>query len=256
MSDDWHVMPEALRRARLAQLMNIETLAKKSGVSLRSITRYENAEQRVRLDTLDCLAKALEVAVKDIARLRASGAATKSEENGAAVSALPARTQLEALVDLELARAIDPAPVKTARGAAAVLTAKRLQDVFTAYALHDGERFFLRGTIDTQRGLPPAEAKLLGAKAGVAARFHVLKEVVPGSVVGVTVHAASEAHTKALQKLQKKEAAIVVRVVVVPGEPADDVGFSSFITKVTSKRPWTFVVEECAGADGEKRGKR
>jgi transcriptional regulator with XRE-family HTH domain len=250
MADDWFVMPEALRRARLAQLLSVELLAKKSGVSVRSITRYESKEQRVRLETLDCLAKAVAAKVNDIARLRASGVASNRSENGATqtASAIPARTQLEALVDLELARGIDPAPVKTKRGAVPVLTAKGLQDVFTAYALYNGERFFLRGVVDTQRGIPADEAKLLGAKPGVAARFHLLRGVVPGSVVGVTVHTATDVHTKALQKLQKKEISVVVRVVVTSGEPSDDVGFSSFITKIAAKRPWTFVVDEVLDA--------
>jgi hypothetical protein len=47
-----------------------------------------------------------------------------------------------------------------------------------------------------------------------------------------------------------------LRVVLVPGEPTDDgPGFSSFITRITAKRPWAFVVEEVVAADAVAAGK-
>ncbi|MGO8999127.1 MAG: helix-turn-helix domain-containing protein [Polyangiaceae bacterium] len=254
MKSDWFVTPAALSRARLDQLLGQEQLADKSGVSLRSIQGYERNEQRVRLETLRCLAKALAVEVRDIAALRESARGSKkgaarpdsaTATNAAATSALPPRTQLETLVDLEREAGILPASVKTSRGPVETLTAKRLQDIFTAYALHDGARFTLTGKVDGMRGLPPAEATILGSRGGVAARFHIVKEVVPGKPVGVTVHTARKEETAKLQKHYGADVTLFVRVVVVPGEPRDDgPGFSSFITRITAKRPWTFLVEE------------
>jgi len=261
MASVWFVNPEGLSRARNSQLMKQEELAKKSGVSARSIRAYERVEQRVRLETLQCLAKALSADVKDIATLRSrgkSGSASPSDPPRPPdpPSALPARTQLETLVDLERAAKVPAPRIDTRRGAVETLTAKRLQDIFTAYALHEGARFALEARVDGMRGIPPDEAKLLGSRGGVAARFHLLKEVVPGKSVGVTVHSADRAHTTKLQALYGETACVFVRVAVVPGEPTDDgPGFSSFITKVTTKRPWTFVVEDVAGvvlADGAK----
>jgi transcriptional regulator with XRE-family HTH domain len=258
MKSDWFVSPQALSRARLDQLLSQEQLAKKAGVSVRSIQGYERREQRVKLATLQFLAKALAVEVRDIAILRtASGAAKKvtpgrasgsppaPEAPAAAPSVLPPRTQLETLVDLERAANIAPVQIDTPRGPLETLTAKRLQDVLTAYALHDGARFSLTGKVDGMRGIAPAEATLLGSRGGVAARFHIVKEVVPGQPVGVTVHTAERAHTDALQKHYGSAVTLELRVVLVPGEPRDDgPGFSSFITRLTTKRPWTFVVEE------------
>jgi len=261
MASDWFVSSERLARARKAQLITQEELAKRSGVSVRSIRAYERVDQRVQIETLQCLAKALATQVTEIASLRKRGESARPPEATPTPdppSSLPARTPLETLVDLERAAGL---PAST--GPVETLTAKRLQDVFTAYALHDSARFVLEGRVDGMRGIAPDEAKLLGSRGGVAARFHVVKEVVPTKSVGVTVHSAERAHTTKLQALYGETARLVVRVVIVPGEPRDDgPGFSSFITRLTTKRPWTFVVEEVhdapaatGGAGGAKSAK-
>jgi transcriptional regulator with XRE-family HTH domain len=263
MKSDWFVLPTALERARLAQLLNQEQLAKKSGVSVRSIRGYEQSEQRVKLATLQFLAKALDVDVRDIAALRTEGGDPSKKRASApppepAPSVLPPRTQLETLVDLERAAGIVATTLKTPRGDAETLTAKLLQDILTAYALYDDRRFLLDGKITGMRGIAHDEAKLLGSRNGVAARFHVAKEVVPGQPFGVTVHAAKAEHTKALQAHYGGETSVRLhlRVVLVPGEPRDDgPGFSSFITRLTTKRPWTFLVEEAEVAKAEPPAK-
>ena len=112
MKSDWFVTPAALSRARLDQLLGQEQLADKSGVSLRSIQGYERNEQRVRLETLRCLAKALArrgsrhrraPREREGLEAKAPHAPTRSTAANAAAttSALPPRTQLETLVDLE-----------------------------------------------------------------------------------------------------------------------------------------------------------
>ena len=257
MPDAWTIQPAALKRLRLDKLLNQEELAKKSGVSVRSIRAYERDAQPVRLETLVCLSKCLGCEVKELGRVAAKeDQAPARPPEPASPSTLPPRTPLETLVDLERAQGAQPPPVSTARGPVEVLTARRLHDVFTAFALHEGARFFLRGVVDTQRGIGPAEARLLGSRMGLAARFHILKEIAPKHELGVTVHSATEEHTQALQALQGKGAELVVRVVVVPGEHSDDgPGFTSFITRVASKRPWTFLVEEVTTLARARRGR-
>jgi transcriptional regulator with XRE-family HTH domain len=256
MKSEWFVSPRKLSRARVDQLLTQEQFSKKSGVSLRSIQGYERKEQRVRIETLSLLAKTLEIEVRDIATLRTADADETHSSSPPTRPGIPApavllpRTQLETLVDLERAAGVVPAPVERANGTFETLTAKRLQDVFTAYALHEGARFCLSGRVDGMRGLPPEEATLLGSRGGVAARFHILKEVVPGKPVGVTVHTARKEETEKLQQRYGADAMVFLRVLVVPGEPRDDgPGFSSFITKIAAKRPGTFVGDEVAEAE-------
>jgi transcriptional regulator with XRE-family HTH domain len=268
MQSSWFVSPAALARARLNQLLSQEDLAKKSGVSVRSIRAYEKREQGVKLDTLRCLAKALACEIRELAAVRPTAgkeaakktkapASTPPDPPVAALaptpSVLPPRTPLETLVDLERAAGIDSASPESAPGGVEVLTAKRLQDIMTAYALHDGARFSLTGKVDGMRGLPPGEPELLGSRHGIAARFHIVKEIVPGQPVGVTVHTAKAEHTKLLQKNYGTEPITArLRVVLAPGEPADDAGFSCFISRHAYKRPWTFLVEEVEVAAGER----
>jgi transcriptional regulator with XRE-family HTH domain len=253
MSDQWCVLPDSLRRARLAQLLTVDGLAKKSGVSPRSINRYEGKEQSVRIDTLDCLAKALSVKVKDIARLRAGAAPANADRTTLVASA---RTALETLVDIERSAETDtPPPHVTSFGSVDTLTARRLQHVFTAFRLHEGERYVVRGRVDTMRGLAPDEAKLLGSKSGVAARFHVIMTVAPGHVLGVTVHTAKKEHTATLQARHGEEATMVARVVVAAEEDDDNVGFTSFITRIAARRPWALVVDEVLEGAPRKKGR-
>ncbi len=255
MASYWFVFPAGLVRARKAQLITQDELAKRSGVSVRSIRAYERVEQRAQIETLQCLAKTLSVEVKEIAVLRSRGRSESAAPSNPPrapdpPSALPARTQLETLVDLERAAGVATPRIMTPRGPVEALTAKRLQDIFTAYALYEGARFALEARVEGMRGISPDEAKLLGSRGGVAARFHLLKEVVPDKSVGVTVHSADRAHTTKLQALYGDTARVFVRVAVVPGEPNDDgPGFTSFITKLATKRPWTFVVEEVVGGE-------
>ena len=176
MASDWFVLPEALCRARLAQLITQEELAKRSGVSVRSIRAYERTSQRTQVETLQCLAKTLVTegeAHRRASRSRLRPPAGASRErtphaaDGGLLSAIPPRTQLEVLVDHELRSGILATPIDTPRGRAETLTAKRLQDVFTAYALHEGYRYVLEARIEGMRGILPAGGRSSsGAAAG------------------------------------------------------------------------------------------
>jgi transcriptional regulator with XRE-family HTH domain len=240
----WIIIPEALKRIRTEKHITIPAFSQHSGISDRMLREYERREQAIRLVTLQILETSLGAKATEFARFvddrRPARAAAKDDARDDA--AAPAtRTALEALVSAERA-----AGAKEARAHGAdPLSAKSMQDVFTAYRLHDGRRFWLAGDVRTQRGIPAAEARLLGGKAGVAARFHVYKRVTKDHELGVTVHAAKAAHTRALQAAQDRAVTLVVKVVVVPAEAAETGhGFSSFITAITDKRPWTFVVDE------------
>ena len=265
MKNEWVISPQALSRAR-ARSAPQPGAAREEVRHLGSVrlASYERSTQRdAAWRPFKVLAKALTVDVRDIAASRGK-ATTSSAPPGppsrqatapATTSALPPRTQLETMIDLERAgRDRLVARRRTPRGVTETLTAKRLQDVFTAYALHEGARFCLTGLVDTSRGIAPAEATLVGGRNGVAARFHILKEVAPGRPMGVTIHTERAEHTRELLKHHGAEVTVYLRVFVVPGDSEGRLPkrFSSFITRITAKRPWTFVVEDVVEGDAGK----
>jgi transcriptional regulator with XRE-family HTH domain len=243
----WAVKAKALREHRKSKLLSVEALAELSGVGARTIHKYESGKGGARLAHLEFLAKALEVPLRAIARADEDDAKGAREEPAQAAPPKTARlprTSLEALVDAERAANAPPSPLATKNGKVPALTAKKLQDVYTAYALHAGSRMYVRGVIDSQRGIDPDEAKHLGGKPGECARFHVLVPIAGGSSLGVTVHARAK-HATALQERagDGTEVTLVVRVHVVTG--GADAVFTAFI--MTAKKPWALVVEEIRG---------
>jgi transcriptional regulator with XRE-family HTH domain len=247
----WAVKAKALREHRKSKLLTVEALAELSGVGARTIHKYESGKGGARLAHLEFLAKALEVPLRAIARAdedetkdtRAERAEPAAAPAPPKTARLP-RTSLETLVDAERAANAKAPPLTTKNGKVPALTAKKLQDVYTAYALHAGTRMYVRGVIDSQRGVDAEEAKHLGGKPGECARFHVLAPLAGGSTLGVTVHARAK-HAIALQERagDGTEATLVVRVHVVAG--GADAVFTAFI--MTAKKPWALLVEEIRG---------
>ena len=268
----WIIKSKVLRRLRIEQLMSVENLARRSGVSVRSIRTYEARDTTARLDTMQCLAKALGAEAlalgrvhvpstdteKSVALTSPNGPRAAPNEAAAATTAttkLPPPSRLEELVELE--RSLAPLPkLKTARGAVDPLTARRFQDIFTAYAMYEGDRFYLAGLVNAQRGITDTEASLLGSESGVGARFHVVKEVATGHVVGITVHTKDGAHTKRMQARLGERATVVLSVVraatadacseTMAAREASPRGFSFFMSE--RPRPWGLVVEDVVDA--------
>jgi len=87
------------------------------------------------------------------------------------------------------------------------------------------------------------DAAILATRVGVGARFHLVGEVAPGHVMGVTVHTTKIADTKRLQESLGENVRVVVRVLVVPDETYDKkIGLAFFFVPETP-RPWGLVVE-------------
>lgn len=263
----WTVKGARLRELRVEKLLTMEALAAKSGISARTISRYEATSPPVRVEAVACIAKVLGVAASEIARpdaKRAAPARAASDEAPrppkSGKAKLPPRTRLEELVQLE--RESEPPPsLRGPQGLAKPLTAARLQDLFTAYRVHEGERFYVDGRVETQRGLGGGEAALLGSRNGVAARFHLLRDVA-GEALGVTVHSCDAAHTRALQALHgtKKTARAFCRVAIAEAKPDKASPWFSHFASDTPK-PWSLAVEgveEVSGASarGAKRAGR
>ena len=252
---------------RMARMMTIHDLAEKSGVADRTIADIERGTSRARPETIRCIAKALGVSPEGLLATDATSPATRdvarepthepthaptASTEAAPVdpphprSAIPspklhARTRLDALADLQRAQKIAPPPVAVGNTKARVdvLTPVRMQDLFARHAAFDGARFVVDGNVDQQRALSAAEARALGAKVGVGARYHVIAEIVPGEPLGVTVHATDAKLAGALQAKVGESVRVVVTVRVVGKNDARVVSlFAS-----ARKRAWAFVAE-------------
>jgi hypothetical protein len=239
----WFVDPKKLKRIRMEKKVAMPELAQHSGISERMLREYERREMAVRPPTIAILETSLGVKAAEFARFVA--------EDGDAIPAAAApaptpqagipRTSLEKCVDAE--RTVTTKPSK--RGGVLVLSARILQDIFTAYRVHQDRELCVEGIITSQRGIDTRESRVLKSKAGVGARFNFRIALPLGLFLNVTVHTPTAALTRALQAKLDEKAAVIVRVKVVTFEQQKaGEGFFSFVTAVTDRRPWTLVVEK------------
>jgi hypothetical protein len=125
-----------------------------------------------------------------------------------------------------------------------VLTARKLQNVFSAFATYEGERFAILGVVGKQRGASPGEAKMIGSRHGVAVRFLLVIGVTDGVDIKVTVHTTKAKETRLLQKAheEEREVCLIVRVVLAPDDVVkESAGFEFFMSP--KPLPWGLAVE-------------
>ncbi len=229
----------------MALMMTIEELAQKSGVADRSIAAIERGERGARPDTIRCLAKALGVSPEELLVRETPAAHSTAPAPPAPRSdvALPptkvARTHLDRLADKTLALGITPAIVAVGKAHLEVLLPPRMQDLFARHVAFDGKRFVVEGIVGRPRAFSADEARALGAKVGVGARYDVIGEIAPGVPFSVTAHATNAKLADLLQAKKGQRARIVVTVRVVGKNDARVV--SLFASQ--RKRAWGFVVE-------------
>jgi transcriptional regulator with XRE-family HTH domain len=126
--------------------------------------------------------------------------------------ALAPRSSLDALVDEER-RIGKPEPVNVGSSLIPVFSASDLVNVFASPGSHAGERFCVTGLVHAQRGLPPADAAVLGVDYERCARFELVRTI--GSVerpLAVTVTTTSASQTRALQRAWEKRSTVGVLV--------------------------------------------
>ncbi len=238
-----------LRASRMAKMMTLDELAQRSGVSDRTIAAIERGDRGCRPETIRCLAKALGASTEELL------AQTAREPTSARVPAPPTpprsdtalpplklapRTLLDRLADYTRAHGIAPPPIVVGKARVDVLMPPHMQDIFARHAAFDGKRFVVEGKVTRPRALSLAEARALGTKVGIGARYEVIAEIAPGMPFSMTVHATTAKLADALQAKIGQTARIVVVVRVVGKNDARVVSlFAS-----TRKRAWAFVVAE------------
>jgi transcriptional regulator with XRE-family HTH domain len=248
----WLVDGPKLSARRIARGLTAAELARRARVSERTLGRYENlAGVLGQLDQLRDVARVLHVPVEAIARpasepppadARPSAAASPGPfaltiEHARAV----AKSQLEAMVALE--RTLPPPRAVADRDGkpVPVLTAGRFHKVYSAFGCYEGERFAMVGKVTRHHGASPTEAKMIGSKHGVAARFLLAREISGEVEIKITVHTATKHDTRALHKAsdEERETCAIVKVVVAPEDVVkEEKGFEFFLS--SKPLPWGF----------------
>jgi transcriptional regulator with XRE-family HTH domain len=249
----WKLDGRRVQKERLARGWTVEHLAQKAGISDRRLRTFEKDDEGVAMQsTILCLAKCFDLPVTDlaspptpVARSQKKTVAATPREPPApppVIGPLHEPTQLERLVAIESTTPTRPQLV-TPDGLVEPLTAKRMQDIFTAYALRAGSRFYATGRVVTHRGLKAPECGFFGAKAGVASRVFLFVPISGENGLSLTVHARQPEHTLFLQEKKDQLATVVVRVVLAPEEAVQaGAGFTFFQSK--TPREWALVVED------------
>jgi transcriptional regulator with XRE-family HTH domain len=249
----WLVDAQKLTARRIAKGMTTADLARRAGVSARTLGRYERGEATLgQVEQLRYIARALHVPVESIA--------SPAETPPPAVPPLPSdapnpyapsperarllvTTQLESIVALE-SRLPPPKPVDYERTPIPVLTARRLQNLFSAFGTFQDEKFAMIGVIGKQRGAAPHEAKMIGSRHGIAVRFLFVRQITDGVDIKVTVHTAKARETRLLLKAheEERETCAIVKVVLAPEDVVkEEKGFEFFLSP--RPLPWGLVVE-------------
>jgi transcriptional regulator with XRE-family HTH domain len=262
----WVVDGPKLTARRLARGLTAAELARRAGISSRTLARYEKsgiggARALGEVEHLKYAARVLHVSVEAFAHPETAPAdapapavaslpaatATSADSGAYAPPAERARllatTQLENIVALE-ARLPPPKPVMHEKEPIPVLTARKLQNVFSAFAAYDGERFAVIGHIAKQRGASPLEAAMIKTRHGLAVRFLLVRTIGAEADIKVTVHTAKAHETRQMQRVfeEEREVCVIARVrLATPEAVKDDKGFDFFLSP--KPLPWGFVVE-------------
>ena len=205
-----------LRKLRVDAELSIRVLAYAVGVDPKTITDLEAGRRgwstiRIARD----IAAHPDINV-DWTELRADGRVTASAPAAATASratgaALPSRSSLDSFVEEE--RRVGPLPLM---GGLSAFGAAELVNVFASPGSCEGERFYARGLIHSQRGLPPADAAVLGIRYEHAARFEIVRLIGKlDTPLALTVVAGTAAHTRALQSAWKERREVTVTLAVV-----------------------------------------
>lgn len=235
----WTLDGAKLRTKREAKGLSRVDLARVSGVGERTLCRIESSEPReVRIGTLTVLAQALSVALTDLASHR-DDQAPPTEPAPPRENPLLRPSRLAALAAKERA-AGGVRAVETSRGPVERLGPIRLNQLYSSYASYDGATWLVEGVVASDRGVPVAEAALLGVAPGVSTRLRVV-QTVAGDELSVTVVVSGAALVREVHDLSARgvPVTLLARTVVAPeGRP------SFWTHESETKRPWALVATE------------
>lgn len=216
-----------LRELREDLEISIRDLAQKANVDAKTIIDLEHGRRSwVYPKTLKNVAAALSAlggTDVDWAKLRARSAPPKPRPSRIA-DELPPRSSLDKYVSAERRAGLQPM-METDDGPISPFGAAQLVEVFTAYAAHAGERYYVDGEITSQRGLRYSDCHVLAIPHATGARFEIARRI-PGIARPflLTVVTLDETRTRSLQKYAAtgERVRAIVRVVAAKDAPGED----------------------------------
>lgn len=244
----WVPIRGAIRRQREAAKLEQRELAKKSGLTERTIRLYESrrAPKTMYASSLKALAVVLGCAPEDLAAWVTRPRRGSDDDDDDAIAtaiALPPSSTLARRANRERALGRDGAVVETPAGKLELLGPTLLKRCHAACATVAGERFAVSGVVKDYEALPARAAVVLQARVGHGSRFLFARNVARGVPFYATVFTRDAATSAALIAAGEAHARATVVVRVVVAEPAGDwKGFFIF-EKRPRPHPFAFVVE-------------
>ncbi len=242
----WVPIPKALRKLRQAAKLEQRELARKSGLTERTIRLLESkrAPKTMYAASVKALAGTLKCAPEDLATWVSRRRGHDADEEVESTIALPPASTLARRAQREQELGRDGEFVESDRGRFERLGPTLLKRCHAACATVEGRAFAVSGTVKDYESLPARAAAVLGVGVGHGSRFLVARNVAKGIPFYATVFTRSLEHTQKLLDAAEEKSRITLLVRVVVRPPADDwKGFFIF-EKRPKPHPFAFVVEE------------
>jgi transcriptional regulator with XRE-family HTH domain len=238
----WVPISGAVKKLREASRLEQRELAKKAGLSERTIRLLESkrAPKTMYASSVKALAGVFKCAPEELATWVARKRGHDPSDELESLIALPPSGTLSrrAQREQELGRGGEQL------GGVELCGPTLLKRISAACALAEGQRFAFAGLVKEYEALPARAAAALEVEVGHGARFLLSRSVARGVPFYATVFTRDVAHTRSLidHGERKTRAQLIARVVVRP--PGGDwKGFFVF-EKRPKPHPFAFVVEE------------
>jgi transcriptional regulator with XRE-family HTH domain len=244
----WVPLRGAVRKLREASKLEQRELAKKSGLTERTIRLLESkrAPKTMYAASLKALAGALGCAPEDLATWVTRPRRVDDDDAIDTLLTLPQPSTLARRAHRERELGKGGEVVATSAGHLPLVGPTLLKRCHAACATVAGERFAVAGVVQDYEPLPARAAAVLDVKTGHGSRFLIARNIARGVPFYATVFTRALGHTERLIAAGEAKGRVTVIVrVVVQAPDGDWKGFFIF-EKRPKPHPFAFVVEAIA----------
>src|SRR5258706_7786409 len=211
----WIPIRNAVRKLRGAAKLEQRELAKKSGLTERTIRLLESkrAPKTMYASSVKALAGTLKCAREDLATWVSRRRGHDVDEEVESLIALPPASTLARRAQREQELGRDGETLATTTGRYQLLGPTLLKRCHAACATVEGQRVAISGMVKDYDSLPARAAAVLAVKVGHGSRFLVARNIAKGIPFYATVFTRTLEHTRALIDLaeQKSRASVLAR---------------------------------------------